>query len=322
MARRRSRVAGAINPVATVREVLSIVREMSFDDLRDVALRQPRVAVIARTVDEAREVAGLVFGPEAAGLVVAQRENEVWPHAADIVLVARDARPDGVRYLDARTVEFSAGEPVERIRQSVVRVGDDMELALGRAFPALRQVAAMHVIHVTSRVNGQFALASNLPALVPVVGGLLAAGADTIVLTKNQLMMIYKLAAIHDRDLDNRFRIYQEMVPVVGAGLFWRTVARDLAAMIPFAAGAVPKVAIAYAGTFAAGMAAHVYYHEGKRVDSARMRQFYRRALQELKERPDLLRSLPLPNRLRGDGEQRPVIVDVDYRSDASAEMP
>lgn len=311
-----------LNPVSTVREVFSIVREMSFDDLRDTALRQPRVAVIARTIDEARGIAADVFGPEAPGLVVAQGEDESWPRAADVVLVECRSRPELGRGGYDHVIEFSADEPVEQIRQRVVRSGDDLELALGRAFPALRQAAAMHVVNMTSRVNGQFALASNLPALIPVVGGVLAAGADTIVLTKNQLMMIYKLAAIHDRDLDNRFRIYQEMVPVVGAGLFWRTVARDLAAILPFAAGAVPKVAIAFAGTFAAGMAAHVYYHEGKRVDSDRMRQFYRNALRELKNRPDLLRSLPVPSRLRREDKPREVIVDVDYRSDASPDMP
>lgn len=318
---RRSRVS-TFNPVSTVREVLSIVREMSFDDLRDAALRQPRIAVIARTRSEARGIAEDVFGPEAPDLVVAQAEDEAWPNVADIVLVERRARPDRRRVHYALILEFSSEEPVERIRQAVVRSGDDMELALGRSFPALRQMAAMQIVNMTSRVNGQFALASNLPALVPIVGGMLAAGADTIVLTKNQLMMIYKLAAIHDRDLDNRFRIYQEMVPVVGAGLFWRTVARDLAALMPFAAGAVPKVAIAFAGTFAAGMAAHVYYQEGKRVDRRRMRQFYRSALQQLKDRPDLLRSLPIPSRLRRDDASGGVVVDVDYASDVSPDMP
>ncbi|HEX5167142.1 MAG TPA: hypothetical protein VFV93_17180, partial [Thermomicrobiales bacterium] len=113
-----------------------------------------------------------------------------------------------------------------------------------------------------------------------------------------------------------------EMIPVVGAGLFWRTVARDLAAMMPFAAGAVPKVAIAFAGTFAAGMAAHLYYQEGKRVDRQRMRQYYRDALQQLRDRPDLLKSLPIPNRLRRDDDADGVIIDVDYTSDASPEMP
>jgi uncharacterized protein (DUF697 family) len=294
---------------------------MSFDDLQDAALRQPRLAVVARTAEQARQAATDIFGPEARQLVVAQGEDEAWPSAADVVLVERAARPNRDRGRYDMVIEFGMGEPVDKVRQALVRSGDDIELALGRTFPALRQPAAMHVVQLTSRVNGQFALASNLPALVPVVGGILAAGADTIVLTKNQLMMLYKLAAIHDRDLGNRLRIYQEMIPVVGAGLFWRTVARDLAALMPFAAGAVPKVAIAFAGTMAAGMAAHVYYQEGKRVDSTRMREFYRNALRELKERPEMLRSLSMPNRLRR-GSDDPQIIDVDYRSDASPEMP
>lgn len=317
----RTRSSRVFNPVSTAREIFSLVREMSFDDLRDAALRPPRIAVVDRTTEEARRAAEAVFGPEARALVAALAEDEEWPAAADIVLVERRARPKQARYHDEHIIAFSSDEPVEPVRQALVRAGSDMELALGRAFPALRQAAAMQVINMTARVNGQFALMSNLPALVPVVGGMLAAGADTLVLTKNQLMMIYKLAAIHDRDLDSRFRIYQEMIPVVGAGLFWRTVARDLAAMMPFAAGAVPKVAIAFAGTLAAGMAAHIYYQEGKRVDSQRMKDLYRNALEELKNRPGLLKSAPVPGRFRRvDDPER--IVDVDYKSDDSPEMP
>jgi hypothetical protein len=65
---------------------------------------------------------------------------------------------------------------------------------------------------------------------------------------------------------------------------------------LPFAAGTVPKVAIAFAGTYAAGMAAHVYYMEGKRASAARMRQYYREALDTLRER-----QIPLPRRGRDD---------------------
>lgn len=317
----RSRFS-AFNPASTARELFSIVREISLDDLHDAALRQPQVTVIARDLGEARRLAIDIFGDEARDLVVALPEDGDWPVAADIVLIERRANPDRSRERYELVIEFSIDEPLEQTRQAIIRVGDDMELALGRSFPVLRSMAAMHVVNLTSRVNAQFALASNLPALVPVVGGMLAAGADTIVLTKNQLMMIYKLAAIHDRNLDNRFRIYQEMVPVVGAGLFWRTIARDLAAMMPFAAGAVPKVAIAFAGTYAAGMAAHVYYLEGKRVDPRRMREFYRHALDQLRDRPEILKALPIPARLRRGGRDNGVIIDVDYVSETSGDIP
>jgi len=287
------------NPVSSVRELISIVRELSLDELRDAALRIPRIAVIAPTVSEARDTAALVFGSEAPQFIVAQGEDDPWPQRADIVLVDRRTRPArmvGPEFL----VEFTPDEPVEAIRSAVVRVGNDMELALGRTFPVLRQAAALYVINSTSRANGQFALVSNIPALIPLVGGVLAAGADTIILTKNQLMMIFKLAAIHNQDVNDRFRIYREMIPIVGAGLVWRTVARELAAMVPFAAGTVPKITIAVAGTYAAGMAAHVYYLEGTRASAERVRGFYRQALAELAKRPAFLRGhskepLPLP---------------------------
>ncbi len=319
MALRRMR---AFNPLSNAQELLSVVRELSLDDLHDAALRPPRVAVIARTIGDARQLALDVFGEDAPALVIAQDENEPWPDRADIVLLERAARPPR-RTGMSRVVEVSADQPVGKVRQAVVAVGDDLELGLGRYFPSLRQAASMRVINTTSRVNGQFALMSNIPALVPVVGGVLAAGADTIVLTKNQLMLIYKLAAIHGRDLDNRFAIYREMVPVVGAGLFWRTVARDLAAILPFAAGAVPKVAIAFAGTYAAGMAAHVYYTEGKRASAERVREFYSRAIQELKEKPDLLRSIPGGGVLRrDDNSPEPRVIKADYRTDSTASAP
>jgi uncharacterized protein (DUF697 family) len=312
---RRSRIP---NPISNVREVLSIVRELSLDALRYSAMTEPRIAIIGHSLAEAREAAEWIFGPEARRLVVAQAEHERWPRGADIVLVDRRARPQK----DARgetVIEFSTGESVERIRQAMFRGVGDIELSLGRFFPALRQDAAMYVVNSTSRVNAQFAVASNLPALVPVVGGVLAAGADTIILTKNQLMMIYKLAAIHGHDLDNRMRIYREMIPVVGAGLFWRTVARQLAAMIPFAAGTVPKVAIAFAGTYAAGMAAHIYYCEGERASAERMRAFYQEALEKLPEKITQLPALA-GKRLAGDDAADPHVVDVDYRSGTTAE--
>jgi uncharacterized protein (DUF697 family) len=303
-----------------VREVLNIVRELSLDELYDRAVRPPRVAVIARTVDEARGAAEWIFGLEARQQVVALSEDDPWPQLADVVLLDRWARLRRDRQ-DEVVVEFSRDDPVERVRQALYRTSDDYELALGRQFPELRSSAAMYVVNATSRVNAQFALVSNVPALVPVVGGIMAAGADTIVLTKNQLMMIFKLAAIHGRDIDNRLKIYREMVPVVGAGLFWRTVARELAALMPFAAGTVPKVAIAFAGTYAAGMAAHVFYVEGEKPGSAQMQRFYQQGLRELREVPALLRALPAKARAGRDSTAG-VTIDVDYRTDASTGMP
>lgn len=270
---------------------------MSFDEVRDSAMRVPRIVVVAPTTDDARHSAIAIFGDIAPDYVMALTGSDPVPEYVDIVLVDRRVRARMSGH--PNVVWFEHDEPVDRTRQAVVRSGFDLELSLGRTFPALRQQAAMQVVNGTSRANAQFAVVSNVPALVPFVGGVLSAGADMIVLTKNQLMMLFKLAAVHGQDIDNRMRVYREMVPVVGAGLFWRSVARSLAAMMPFAAGAVPKVAIAFAGTYAVGMAAHVYYHEGTRVTAERMREFYQQALAELRHSP--LASKALPGRFRSD---------------------
>jgi uncharacterized protein (DUF697 family) len=135
--------------------------------------------------------------------------------------------------------------------------------------------------------------------MIPIVGNLMAVGADFLVLTKNQLMLIYKLAALHGRDLDQPWRIYSEMLPVVGVGILWRTVARELVTLIPFAAGTIPKVMIAYAGTAVAGQAAHFYYIQGERPTREQFQQFYARAA-------DIARNLPLPG--RNEGERGKVI--------------
>src|SRR5262249_49370571 len=140
-----------------------------------------------------------------------------------------------------------------------------------------------------------------------------AAGADFIVLTKNQVMMLYKLAAVHGRDLHNQRGILQEVIPVVGAGLLWRTIAREAAALLPFAAGAVPQAGGAELVTMVVGRAAEFYYRTGLKPTREQMEQFTRQSM-------EVLRRLPLPGVERffadrhGKNSQRPLRIDEPYR--------
>ncbi|MGH2618854.1 MAG: hypothetical protein ACRDJC_26800, partial [Thermomicrobiales bacterium] len=164
----------------------------------------------------------------------------------------------------------------------------DRAPALGRALPAFRPAAGKQVINETASANAQFSLVANIPTLLPVIGAIAAAGADFIVLTKNQVMMLYKLAAVYGRDLNNQRGILQEVIPVVGAGLVWRTLAREATTLLPFAAGTIPKVVIAYVGTMTVGRAAEYYYRTGMKPTRSQMDQFTRQAA-------ELLRQLDLP---------------------------
>lgn len=283
-----------------VRDFVTVIRELSFDQLRAEALLAPRLLVIARDAGLAALGRDRLFGPGAEEFVDVRTfgEGTADPLEYDVIVsvgplesaVGRTWR-DLFRRVDepARVVEIEpdlieGAADLDGVRRRIADVADERSLAIGRYIDAMREACAAQVVTGTSMVNAQFSLLSNLPTLLPVVGNLVAVGADFLVLTKNQLMMIFKLAAIYQRDLDDRWRIYSEMLPVVGTGLVWRTVARELDALLPFGIGTVPKVVISYGGTYTVGRAADLYYQRGIKVTGEQMRELYAEALEALKK--------------------------------------
>jgi uncharacterized protein (DUF697 family) len=293
-----------IGSLGTIRNFVSVLREISFDDVRDEAETPPRLLVLAPDVPTARRLGLRLTGPTGELAVMARELNAPLaelgrfdavivfdPDRTGAVARARDRLPvEGgeapVLALDGENPEDESA--LERLRMLLVSRLPDRAPAFGRAFPPFRAAAAKAVVDETARANAQFALVSNIPAVVPIVGSLASAGADFLVLTKNQLMMMFKIAAIHNRDLHDQRGLFQELIPVVGAGFVWRTIAREAASFIPFAAGTIPKVAIAYAGTLSTGRAADFYYRTNRRPSRDQIEGFYRQAV-------DAARKLPLP---------------------------
>ena len=173
---------------------------------------------------------------------------------------------------------YRPDETEAKIASLLVNTLPNRSLAMGRALRSLRLSTAESVIGEASRVNAEFALLSNLPANIPVIGTLLGAGADFLVLTKNQAMMVLKLAAIYGHSLDSRWRLAAEIAPVVGAGFTWRTVARLLVGTLPSYIAAVPKATIAYAGTYVVGKAARYYFEHGERPSRETQRRYAQEA--------------------------------------------
>lgn len=291
-----------------MRDFVNLVRELSFEHLRSEALLAPRLLVVARDEPTAVRCRERLFGADAEPYVDVLTSSSPAPDPLqyDVIvsvgpldasteqtwrdLFRRVDEPLRIVHVDPVLVHGSGN--LEAVRRRISDVADDRALAIGRYIDAMRTACAEQTVSSTAMVNGQFALLSNLPTMVPVVGNLVAVGADFLVLTKNQLMMLYRLAAIYQRDLDDRWRLYAEMAPVVGTGLVWRTAARELAALLPLAIGTVPKVAIAYAGTFAVGRGLQTYYERGTQLTREQMREVYEEALVRLRETP-----LPLPKR-------------------------
>jgi uncharacterized protein (DUF697 family) len=226
-------------------------------DLLLVALR-PGAAL------ESAEVAGL------------ERLEALSPRRRLLVLVGEPAaaarsvmrRLDEGKTLVLRT---PAADARERLAAAVLgALPGDLRLAAARRLPGLRSHYARQLIGEVSLTNGAFVVASGLPSLVPVLNIPLAA-ADTVVLTKNQALMVYRLALAFGAPPEFQRRM-MEITPVIGAAVMWRQVAGGLVGLIP-GYGIVPKTAVAFAGTWVTGRAAELYYSAGA-VSRDDMRRF------------------------------------------------
>lgn len=150
-----------------------------------------------------------------------------------------------------------------------------LRLALARQLPPLRTAIFTALIDETARANTTYALTTGLAEAVPVLDVPLNL-ADMVVLTKNQLVMSYKIALGSGKTGRPR-ELIGEVMGVIGSGFLFRQAARSLVGLIPVA-GIVPKVAMAYAGTWAVGRAVAAWASEGRRLTPAAVRRFYREA--------------------------------------------
>jgi uncharacterized protein (DUF697 family) len=158
-------------------------------------------------------------------------------------------------------VHPQAADAAERLGAAVLAaLPAGLHLAAARRLPGLRLLCARRLTAEVSLSNAAFALASGVPSLVPILGVPIAA-ADTVVLTKNQALLVYRLALAFGAPPEFQRRML-EITPVIGAAVMWRQVAGGLVGLVP-GYGIVPKTAVAYAGTYITGRAAGLWYETG-----------------------------------------------------------
>jgi len=145
----------------------------------------------------------------------------------------------------------------------------EARLAAARRLPGLRPWFAARLTSEVSVSNAAFALASGVPSLVPILGIPISA-ADTVILTKNQALMVYRLALACGAPPDFRKRMI-EITPVIGGAVMWRQIAGALVGMVP-GYGIVPKTAVAFGGTYMVGLAATRWYETGLLTEAERKR--------------------------------------------------
>lgn len=202
-----------------------------------------------------------------------------------VVLVGTDRLPDvagdGAWYLTGTQPVFVPDtQPATLLRllspAIVDQLPDDLKLAAARKLPGLRDCVARWLIGDVSFSNASYALASGLPEMIPLLTIPLNA-ADMLVLSKNQVLLTYKLALAFGAPADFQKQM-SEVLPVIGSGFLWRQVARQLVGLIP-GLGLLPKVAVAYAGTYATGQAAALWYRNGEALSSDALKGLYRQAM-------------------------------------------
>ena len=167
------------------------------------------------------------------------------------VLVGAKSTPVDVAYVPAtRVVAVPPGRPlpVDRIAELVASLTDETGYALAARLPVVREAVVEAIVRRFARQNGVLGVAIFIP------------GADFPVLTLNQLRMVFRIAAAHGEEID-RERI-PEVLAVVGAGLGFRTVAREALGFVPGLGWAI-KGGVAYVGTKALGKAATAYFEQG-----------------------------------------------------------
>ena len=295
-------------------DVWRLIRELDLESIRRDADGRFRLVVLSDSADDAETVASLLSGGPAHPWIEARMPSELAADGDDratltAVLAVTD-QPALTPAVDTTIQRLArAGVPVvtlvhgsERPVDAVARTGEtaravvptldeeavgplaaslvravpaSSRLALARQLPPVREAVFDLLIEETAKANATYAFTTAMAEAVPVLDIPLNL-ADILILTKNQLLMGYKIALGAGKS--GRARdVIGEVVGVVGGGFLFRQAARSLIGLIPMA-GLIPKVAIAYTGTWAIGRAVVVWATQGRRVSHATLRRLSREA--------------------------------------------
>lgn len=152
-----------------------------------------------------------------------------------------------------------------------------VEIAVGRCLPGLRETVAAKLTRDAASNSLKVALASGVVDHIPIFGvvlGAFASAGDTVAITAIQMMLLLHIEAAYGRDPDVS-RMWQ-LLPVIGGGLGWRTLARELVGFVPVAGIAI-KGAIAYAGTIVVGEGVAFFLEHGDHMSKSDAADIYER---------------------------------------------
>jgi uncharacterized protein (DUF697 family) len=194
-----------------------------------------------------------------------------------------------VEWKGAEVVAVSAIDRQSLLRElvpAIMRTCKGLEIPLARRVPLLREPVCSKLIDEACFVNSAYSLTTGL-AEINVLLDIPLNFADIVVLTKNQALMSYKISLAMGMAADWK-ETMPKLAAVVGSAFLWRQAARSLVGLIP-AWGIIPKVAIAYAGTYAVGQAIYHWCASGEKIKQDMLKPIYNAALQRGRDTARLL---------------------------------
>jgi uncharacterized protein (DUF697 family) len=269
------------------------VKKISPKEIEDEASIGFKLALIGAAADRAR-LRDALLTPSASVLERDEAENHLreFDAAPDqdaskafsfMLYAGPEGEPIGVR--NGRNSAPFVGT-LEQIVNGMLARRTDLAVALGRRLPAFRAPACALLIRETSRVNAGIAVISALPGLIPPIGPITIPAtsvADVLLLTKNQIVLVMRLAAAYGHKPTYKKQI-REIIATTGSALGWRTLAREVVGLVPAGIGAGLKAVIAYSGTVAVGRAAQIFYQTGRKATAAEIRAAYEESQDEARQ--------------------------------------
>jgi uncharacterized protein (DUF697 family) len=159
----------------------------------------------------------------------------------------------------------------------LVECARGVEIAVGRNLPVLRETVAAKLTRDAANNALKVALASAVVDHIPLAGivlGVFASAGDMVAITGIQVMLMLHIEAAYGQDPDMQ-RTWQ-LLPVIGGGFGWRTLARELVGFVPVAGIAI-KGAIAYAGTIVVGEGVTFFHEHGAHMTKSQASALYER---------------------------------------------
>src|SRR5580693_6034813 len=160
----------------------------------------------------------------------------------------------------------------------LVECSGGVEIAVGRNLPVLRDTVAAKLTRDAANTALKVALASAVVDHIPLVGivlGAFVSAGDMVAITGIQVMLMLHIEATYGRDPDMQ-RAWR-LLPIIGGGFGWRTLARELAGFVPVAGIAI-KGAIAYAGTIVVGEGVTFFHEQGAHMTKGQASALYEQA--------------------------------------------